>query len=74
MGDELLARPSIELVTVDADVIRQAEREIESCEHCHSDDADIPFDRILTEIMGSRGAVEFILTDGTLCELQTGAD
>jgi hypothetical protein len=43
-GDELLARPSIRLVTVDADVIRQAEKEIESCEHCHPDDAEIPFD------------------------------
>jgi len=30
--DELLMRPSIELVTVDAeDVIRRAEKEIESC-------------------------------------------
>jgi predicted RNA-binding protein with PUA domain len=29
-GDELLARPSIELVTVDVDVIRRAEKEIES--------------------------------------------
>ena len=36
-GDELLARPSIELVAVDADVIRRAEKEIESCQHCHPD-------------------------------------
>src|SRR5262245_60935007 len=34
-GDELLVRPSIELVTVDPAVVLQAERQIESCEHCH---------------------------------------
>jgi hypothetical protein len=33
-GDELMVRPSIQLITVDADVIRRAEEEIESCEHC----------------------------------------
>jgi len=62
-GDELLARPSIELVTVDADVIRSAEKEIESCERCHPDDAEIPFDWILREVTGKYGAHEFILTD-----------
>jgi hypothetical protein len=34
-GDELLARPSIELVTVDSKIAKQAEQQIESCEHCH---------------------------------------
>ena len=34
-GNELLTRPSIELVTINADVIRRAEQQIESCEHCH---------------------------------------
>ena len=33
-GDELLSRPNITLITVDADVIHQAERLIESCERC----------------------------------------
>src|SRR5215471_18602725 len=33
-GDELLARPRIELVPVDADLIRQAEKLIDVCEHC----------------------------------------
>jgi hypothetical protein len=36
-GDGLLARPSIQLITVDAETIRRAEKEIESCEHCHPD-------------------------------------
>jgi len=66
-GDELLARPSIQLVTVDADVIRRAEKEIESCEHCHPDDAEIPFDWILRELTGKYGAREFILIDTARC-------
>jgi hypothetical protein len=66
-GDELLARPSIELVTIDVDVIRRAEKEIESCEHCQPDDAEIPFDWILRELTGKYGAHEFILTDTARC-------
>jgi hypothetical protein len=66
-GDELLTRPSIELVSVDADVIRRPENEIESCEHCHSDDAEIPFDWIIAEMTGKRGPIEFILSDPVRC-------
>jgi len=43
-GDELLARPGIELVSVDAETIRKAEARIESSEQCHPDDAEIPLD------------------------------
>jgi hypothetical protein len=39
-GDELLARPSTELVTVDSATVKKAEQQIESCEHCHPDDAE----------------------------------
>ena len=46
-GDELLVRPSIQLVTVDPATAKKAEQQIESCEHCHPDDAEIPFDWIL---------------------------
>jgi hypothetical protein len=51
-GDQLLARPSIKLVTVNADVIRHAEKLIDGCEHCHEDDADIPFDWVLDNVTG----------------------
>ena len=47
---ELFARPGIEVVTVDAAQIREAERKIEGCEHCHPDDAEIPFDWILSKV------------------------
>jgi hypothetical protein len=35
-GDELLMRTSISLITVDADVVRRAEKMIVACEHCHN--------------------------------------
>src|SRR5215470_6151428 len=49
-GDELLPRPGIDIIPVDAHVIRSAEKKIESCEHCQPDDADIPFDWILDDV------------------------
>ena len=53
-GDALIARLKINLVTVDADVVRRAEKLIESCEHCHPDDAEIPFDWLLADVTGKR--------------------
>jgi hypothetical protein len=55
------------LITVDADVIRRAEKLIESCEHCHPDDAEIPFDWILADVTGKRGPYEFILSEPARC-------
>src|SRR5262249_2872108 len=66
-GDELLARPSIKLVTVDSMIAKKTEQQIESCEHCHPADAEIPFDWLLTEVTGRRSAVEFVLTEPVRC-------
>jgi hypothetical protein len=67
-GDELMSRPGIELVPVDANVIRQAEKLIDGCEHCHGDDADIPFDWILDKVTGRSGATtDCILTEPARC-------
>jgi hypothetical protein len=66
-GDELLTRPSIQLVTVDLATAKKAEQQIESCEHCHPQDAEIPFDWILAEVTGKRGPIEFILTEAARC-------
>jgi hypothetical protein len=41
------------VVLVDASRLRRAERLIQSCEHCHREDAEIPFDHILDRITGS---------------------
>jgi hypothetical protein len=66
-GDELLARPGIELVTIDPVAALKAEQRIESCEYCHSDDAEIPFDWILADVTGKRGPCEFMLTEPARC-------
>jgi hypothetical protein len=66
-GDELLARPSIQLVTVDADLIRRAERLIDSCQHCHPDDAEIPFDWLLHDLFGKPQMTDFILSEPAHC-------
>jgi hypothetical protein len=66
-ADELLARPSIELVTVESSIAKKAEQQIESCEHCHPGDAEIPFDWLLAEVTGKRGAYEFMLSEPARC-------
>jgi hypothetical protein len=43
-GGELLSRPDTQLLSVDPDVIRRAEKMIIACEHCHPEDANIPLD------------------------------
>src|SRR5262249_4839767 len=51
-GDELLARPSVEMVTIDSATVKKAEQQIESSEHCHPADAEIPFDWFLADVSG----------------------
>jgi len=67
-GDELMGRPGIELVALDADVIRRPEKLIDGCEYCHEEDADIPFDWILDKVTGRSGATtDYILTEPARC-------
>jgi hypothetical protein len=54
--------PSVELIAADAGVVLQAERQTESCEHCHPDDADTLFDWILADVLDTRGPFGFIMT------------
>ena len=66
-GDDLLARPGIKLVTVDAATAQEAEQQIESCEHCHPADAEMPFDCLLAEVTGKGGRYEFMLSEPARC-------
>ena len=67
-AEELLARPGIRLVTVEADVIRRAEEEIESCEHCNPEGAEIPFDAILDHVTASDPSVtDYVLESAARC-------
>ena len=40
-----------------AAILREAERLIESCEHCNPEGAEIPFDNILDRVTGSDPSV-----------------
>jgi hypothetical protein len=51
----------IQLIAIGPNTLLRAEREIASCEHCHPNDSEIPFDWLLTEVTGKRGPYEFIL-------------
>ena len=66
-GDELLARTGVEFITVDPEVVHRAQKLLESCEYCHADDAEIPFDWVLAEVTGKHGPYEFILTEPARC-------
>jgi hypothetical protein len=66
-GDELLLRPGIQLVTVHPATAKEAEQQVESCEHCHPENAQIPSDWLLAEVTEKRGAVDFVLSEPARC-------
>jgi hypothetical protein len=55
-GRELFARAGSQLGAVDSAVIRVAEKQIESCEHCNPENAEVPFDWILDRVTGHSGS------------------
>ena len=66
-GDQLLARPGIELISVGPFEIQEAELRIAGCERCRPDEAQLPFDWVLSDVLNKRGPYEFILTDVAHC-------
>ncbi len=56
------------VVLVNAATLREAEKLIESCEHCNPGGAEIPFDNILDRITGSDPSVtDYILEQPAKC-------
>ena len=52
------------VVLVQSATLRQAERLIESCEHCNEEGAKIPFDNVLDGVTGSDPSVtDYILEE-----------
>jgi hypothetical protein len=45
------------VVLIDSAILRRAEKLIESCEHCNSEGAEIPFDNILDRVTVSDPSV-----------------
>ena len=53
---------------VEAATLREGERLIESCEHCHPEGAEISFDNILDRVMGSDpGVTDYVLEEPAKC-------
>jgi len=47
---------------LESTTVRQAEKMIESCEHCNQEGAEIPFDSVLDRITGSDpGLTDYLL-------------
>jgi hypothetical protein len=66
-GADLVARPGITLITIEPPTIRAAEQRIAGCEQCREERADLPFNCILADILGKRGAYDFILSEPGRC-------
>jgi hypothetical protein len=64
---ELLARPSIEIITADPTVIRNAELRVAGCERCRGVEADHLFDSILADVSAKHGAFEFVMSEPGHC-------
>jgi hypothetical protein len=56
------------VVLIDSPTLREAERLIESCEHCHPEDAEIPFDWVLDKVTGRNGAnTDYVMSEPARC-------
>src|SRR5262245_51962126 len=66
-ADELLTRPGIELITVELFALHEAESRIAGCERCRGDEAHVPFDWILADVLDKRGPYEFVLSEVAHC-------
>jgi hypothetical protein len=68
-GAELMCRPSIELIVVDAVTIHRAEKLMESCEQCYPNEADTPFDWLLAKVTGKHGKYDFVMAEVARCPI-----
>jgi hypothetical protein len=66
-GKELFARSGVQVITVDPEVVRAAEKRVESCEQCHPDDAEWPFAAVLDAITGRAGNTDYLITEPARC-------
>jgi len=66
-GAELLARPGIEVVSVEPATIRSAESKIAGCERCRNFESDIPFSFVIADVLEKHGAFDLILSESGRC-------
>jgi len=60
-------RSSIELVSVEPKVIREAEARIVGCEPCRPVASELLFDSVLADVLVKHGAFEFVLAEAAKC-------
>jgi hypothetical protein len=63
----LLARPGIEVVSVELANIRTAELKLAGCERCRNDESEIPFNFVIADVLEKHGAFDFILSEPGRC-------
>jgi len=56
-----------ELVLVDANLVRKAEKIVVSCEQCYRPAASIPFDWLLARVTGKQGLSHFLMEEFAHC-------
>jgi hypothetical protein len=66
-GAALFARPSITLITVEPETIREAEQRIAGCERCRGEEAELLFDWFLADVLGKHGPYEFVMSEPARC-------
>ena len=58
----------LQLIAVGGATVVAALQMVASCEHCHSDESQIPFDWILDQVTGRSGATtDYILSEPARC-------
>jgi uncharacterized protein with PIN domain len=55
------------VILVDTATLHKAEKQIDSCEHCNLDGAEIPFDNILDRVTGSDPSVTDYILEQAKC-------
>jgi hypothetical protein len=66
-GAALVRSRGIEIILVEMDEVRKAERLILSCEQCYPAGASIPFDWLLARVTGKSGLFHFLMAEVARC-------
>jgi hypothetical protein len=66
-GITLFARPHLAIIPCDARVLRSAQQRILGCEQCHPDEAVVPFDLLVAELLSLASTVRVLLPAPACC-------
>ena len=69
MGQELMSKSELQVVLVDLEDVRKAERLIASCERCDPDGSSVSFDWLLGKVTGKCGLFEFLMAEFARCPI-----